>query len=114
MIVPTRKSCQEKNIIIVHHNETLPFLQPAEIQWMYICQKCLVGFIFDSKMEFAVINTSNTGIFTSNDWQKYIQYCQKHIQYCQKHIQYCQKHIHLMPNLHLGFLILPKIQPYFY
>ncbi len=25
--------------------------QPAEIQWMYICQKCLVRCIFDSKME---------------------------------------------------------------
>ena len=34
-------------------NEKLPFLQPAEIQWMYICQKYLVGCIFDSKMEFA-------------------------------------------------------------
>ncbi len=31
---------------------TLTFLQQAEIQWMYICQKCLVGCIFDSKMEF--------------------------------------------------------------
>ena len=40
---------------------TLPFLQPAEIQWMYIFQKCLVGCIFDSKIEFAVIITSNTG-----------------------------------------------------
>ena len=31
---------------------TLPFLQPVEIQWMYICQKCFVGCIHDSKMEF--------------------------------------------------------------
>ncbi len=44
---------------------TLPFLQPAEIQLMYICQKYLVGCIFDSKMEFAVIDTSNTGIFAT-------------------------------------------------
>ncbi len=42
----------------------MPFLKPAEMHWMYICQKCLVGCIFDRKMEFAVINTSNTGIFT--------------------------------------------------
>ncbi len=46
--------------------ETLPFLQPAEIQWMYICQKCLVGCIIHSKKEFAVINTSNTSIFNFN------------------------------------------------
>ncbi len=32
---------------------------------MYICQKCLVACIFNSKIEFTVINTSNTGIFTS-------------------------------------------------
>ncbi len=48
--------------------ETLPCLQPAEIQWMYICQKCLVGCIFDSKMEFAVINTSYSVIFTSTSF----------------------------------------------
>ncbi len=50
-------------------------------------------------IRITAINTVNTSIFTSTDWHKYIQYC--------------QKHIHLMPNLHIGFSILPKIQPFY-
>ena len=49
---------------------------------MYICQKYFVGCIFDNKMAFAVINTTNIGISTSTffiHWQKYIQNCQKYL-----------------------------------
>ena len=79
----------------------MPFLQPAEIQWMYNCQKCLVGCIFDSKMETAVINTSNTGIFistflsTGKNTSKIVKnttiLCQNYIhtfQDCHKYINY--------------------------
>ncbi len=78
----------------------MPYLQPAEIQWMYNCQKCLVGCIFDGKMEIAVINTPKTGIFTSTffvHWQKYIQNCQKYIHFMPElhtHFQDCHKYIH--------------------
>ena len=33
---------------------TLPFLQLAEIQWMYFCQNCLSGCKFDSNLLYIV------------------------------------------------------------
>ena len=47
---------------------TLSFLQPAELQWMYICQKCLVGCIFY--------------------WQQNGICCHKYIQHCHFYIHF--------------------------
>ncbi len=45
---------------------------------MNICQKCLVGCIYDSKMEYAVTNTSNTGIYKGC---KNVMYSVKYVHY---------------------------------